>query len=404
MPDPFRPGLPTQYQRPGGKTSFNDADMKPRSSMNGLYDAAAQAKSEQENFDNFNGGQTNDDILADAQETLAKSYGNDSYASLNRERFSDLASAADAASGREQARTERASHAGPVIKDAVQTGASIGSMVPGPVGMASSAALAGLSGYDALNDLKEGNYGSAAFDTLGMIPAAVHAAHYMKPAAVGRIGAVVQPEGPSKLGATRGAAHGPEYNQGYYPGANPTAPDNFIGAEFDDVAEQVGRGFNPRQEIQNAVSHGRRAPMSDVEGVTENVTRRGFNPRGEIERVRDERASMKGLKDAGSAGEIDLSGDLESLVSQPPSPRQVAQERASERFGKQYRSETGNPSGSARTVPSAKTPTYAGAGDEMPTVTPQGIFDASGRYLAPIAGSADDLAYFAWKQSKDPRR
>lgn len=124
--------------------------------------------------------------------------------------------------------------------------------------------------------------------------------------------------------------------------------------------------------------------------------------------------ALQALQDGGRQARSAPWEDLTSQVDDLADPLAGARSRVAERFGKTYRSETGNPGGGARSVPTPEPSSmapgspewlqkYKGAGDE-PVVTPQGIFDSSGRWLAPLAGGADDIAFAAMRKSRDPRR
>lgn len=380
MPELYRPGIPTQYERPG-KTSFSNADLK-RPSMAGLYDAAEQARSEQENYRMLNSGPPQVDPLEAAKKDLALAYGNDTYEGLQQERFSDHATREDQRAADAQHRAEDASRIGPVIKDAIQAGAGAGSFAPGPIGMASSAVLAGMSGYDALRDAGNGDYGSAALDTLGMIPAIGHGV------------SAVSKRLPGNIAAARGSV---------LRTGRDTASKMFP-EELSAVQKST--------DLTGPMSMDKQSSIPPVRHYWDALDM-GVDPAkaAKIGAGRDKQSmeALRALQNAGKAGETDLSGEIASMTSQPPSAQEIAGARAKERFGKTYRSEGGAP---ARSVPS-----YSGAGDEaaaagvkpsqssgQPIVTKEGIFDPSGRYLAPLAGSLDDIAYWTSRSTRDPRR
>lgn len=382
MPELYRGGIPTQYERPG-KTSFSNADLKPRASMAGLYDAAEQARSEGENYRGINSGPPEADPLVAAKQTLAHAYGNDTYEGLERERFSDHATQEDQRAADAQHRAEDASSMGTVAKDALQAGAGFGSFAPGPIGMASSAVLAGLSGYDALRDLGKGEYGNAAIDALGVLPAVGHGYH------------ALASRTPEAIAAARGSVlrKGRDVASKMFP------------EELSAVQKST--------DLTGPLSMDKQSSIPPVRHYWDALDL-GESPAkaAKIGAGRDKASleALRSLQNAGKAGEVDLSGDLAGMVSQPPSAQEIAGARAKERFGKTYRSEGGAP---ARSMP---TPEYSGAADEaatgvkptqgsgQPIVTKEGIFDPSGRYLAPLAGSLDDIAYWTSRSTRDPRR
>lgn len=359
MPDK----IPTQYEHPGavikGRQKLGVTVENP--SLAALRDAYASEPSTEQ-------------LLNEAKGTLARTQPMHTQIRLAEDRLNG----GDDAAAREQARLEDASNMGGIVKDAVQTGAGIGSFIPGPVGVGSSAVLAGLSGYDTLRDLGQGDYGSAAIDALGMLPAAGHAAH------------AVSKRLPSAVAAGRASV----LEKGRH-SASLMFPEELASVQQStDLSAPMS--MNKQSSIPPVRHYWDALDMGETPAKA-----------AKIGAGRDKQ-SLAALKSLQKAGEQGRSGPWEDLTSQiggeAPPPADL-RSRAAERFGRNYRSEGGAP---ARSVPS-----YSGAGDETANVRPtsgapivreDGIYDPSGRYLAPLAGSLDDIAYWTSRSTRDPRR
>lgn len=202
-----------------------------------------------------------------------------------------IASGEDANTANNQARTEKAAEITPVVMNALKGAAVPASFLGGPLGVAAGGYLTAQSGLDAIDDLRKGNYGMAAVNAGFTALGARQGLKGVKGMFAHGPGPVL-PE-PGMNWTARKPAETPYHFGGDMPGVDtPPLPTSPVGsgsgvrvdpmhADVNDIAEQIGRGFNPKQEIE--MSKLRKSPMGDSEAVSENVTNGGFNPKAEIE-------------------------------------------------------------------------------------------------------------------------
>jgi hypothetical protein len=342
--DFFAPGLPTQYE--DTRKSTLPQNPKARAAAMRAWEQEGARPSMQGMYDDE---PSVDELLASAQGTL-----NDTYANANNVRNAGLMAdnPADRAAANEQDRTVSSGR-----KDVADSMLGSLSFAPGPVGVGARAGLGMMGLYDAVTGETTGDRvmgGVQALTPMFDIVPAISAARKAVPAGM-----------PSRVWG--GASQGEEV----------------AGSAF---ANKQSHSIPPVQHYWDALDQG----VDPAKAV-------------KIAGGRDKQsvAALRSLQNAGkearSAPWEDLTGQVDSMVD----PLANARSRASERFGgKVYRSETGNPAGPARSVPTPE----AGMGEGEPIVTPDGIFSSSGKWLAPLAGSADDIAFATMRNSRDPRR
>lgn len=230
---------------------------------------------------------------------------------------------ADLDAARAQAHAEKDAEITPVVMNALKGAAVPASFLGGPLGVAAGAYLTAQGGLDTINDVHEGNYGSAAMNGV-MTAIGARQGYKGVKGMFGRGPGPILPE-PGMHWTARQPAETPYHFGGDLPGsATPDLARTAIGsgsgaktapmsAEINDIAEQIGRGFNPKQEIE--MSRLRTPPMSDVEGVTENVANGGFNPKAEIENMYKLRMDARKMRTSAGLPE----GPIAEAVSfEPP--------------------------------------------------------------------------------------
>jgi hypothetical protein len=288
MPDPFRPGIPTNRQNTGGKTTYTNADLR-RPSMQGVYDAALQAQMEQETYERLNAQPDEpsvDELLRQSRETLSEVPS--SYRQLQNR-------TGDEGAAREQVRLEAESSPITAVRNAARIPLAAASFVPGPIGIGAGGALA-----------LEGLYSAATegFDPLSTplnlaagLPLARGARGMLKAAPASRM-------------------YGPMRKPGSMATSNAPIPN------VEHYWDALDLGVDPAKAAKIAAGRDK-ASLSALKSLQEGGNR------------------------ARSAPSVDLTDELEGLVD----PLAKQRGRAAERFGKTYRSETSNPPGPARSVP-----------------------------------------------------
>lgn len=257
-------------------------------------------------------GPSADELLNAAKQTLADTAGTQGELNL----------AAQRSQGRMPASAEAmAPRPTTTYRDVADQTLGAGSFLPGPVGLASRLGTGALGAYDLATEGP--SFGNVLQTTVPLAFDALPAMRGLRAATPGPI----RPQ-PGMHWTARQPAETAYRAAGDLPdGVSRIAPQL-----SDDVAEQVGRGFNPKAAIRGR----RQSPMSDYESVSENVTQRGMG-------------SLEGLQNAAETGGDDLTAALNALGEAPLSPEAVASARGAERFGRTFRSEGGAP---ARSVPS----------------------------------------------------
>lgn len=166
MADFYYPGIPTNRQNTS-KTKFTDADLVRRPSLEGLYDAAEQARLEKENFERNSradeGRQSLDDLLEAARSTLANTA--QSAGRLNL--------AEQSAKGQGPASAEAmAPRPTTTYRDVADQTLGALSFLPGPVGAGARMGSGALGAYDMATEGPDlGNIAQVGFGLMEAVPA-----------------------------------------------------------------------------------------------------------------------------------------------------------------------------------------------------------------------------------------